>query len=151
TTPTPVSATTGSPFTGPSLAGSMSGGAETPAVSTSATGSASFILSQDQTAVLYQIQASGLSGSPTRVRVRRGLPGQPGGIILYTLNPLVNGVSSGQFEIRPADVSILLGNEFYVEITTDQHPDGEIRGFLVLPNGNGGGGTVPPIGTGATV
>jgi hypothetical protein len=81
--------------------------------------------------------------------VRRGLPGQPGGIILYALNPLVNGVSSGQFDIRPGDVSILLNNEFYVEITTDQHPDGEIRGFLVLPNGTGvpPGGVTTPGGT----
>lgn len=142
TSTTPVSATTSSPFTGPVLSGSLSGSAETPPVNSSATGTMTFTLSQDRTAVLYQIQLSGLSSPVTGIRVRRGLPGQPGGILLYTLNPPVNGVSSGQFDIRPGDVSVLLGNEFYVEVQTEQHPDGEIRGFLVLPTGT----TTPPIG-----
>jgi len=143
TSPTPVSSTTSSPFTGPALSGSLSGSAETPPVSTAATGTVTFTLSQDQTTVLYQIQVSGLSSPVTSVRVRRGLPGQPGGIILYTLDPPVNGVASGQFDIRPGDVSILLGNEFYVEITTEQHPEGEVRGFVTLPSGS----ATPPIGS----
>src|SRR4051794_22568032 len=104
TSPTPVSSTTSSPFTGPALSGSLSGSAETPPVSTAATGTVTFTLSQDQTTFLYQIQVSVLSSPVTSARVRRGLPGQPGGIILYPPAPPVNGVASGQFDIRPGDV-----------------------------------------------
>jgi hypothetical protein len=126
----------------------LSGGAETPAVNSPATATATFTLSKDQTSVSYQITISGLTGAVTAIRIRQGPVGQSGGIVLYNLNPPVNGVSSGSFEIRPEDISTLMSGGTYLEIATDMNPSGELRGQIVLASaGTPAVGVTTPPGT----
>lgn len=122
------------------LAATLTGSGETPAVNTSAAGSASFLLSRDQTIMAFQVSFTGLSGPATAIRIRQGPSGQPNGIILYLLSPAVNGVSSGTVGVRPEDVSKLVGGQTFLEITTDRYPAGEIRGQIGLASG-----TPPPV------
>jgi hypothetical protein len=56
------------------------------------------------------------------------------------LNSPGNGVSSGDFEVRPEDVSTLLGGGTFLEVTTVKFPAGEIRGQITV-----GSGTPPPV------
>jgi hypothetical protein len=126
----------------------LSGGAETPAVTSPATATATFTLSKDQTSVSYQVTISGLTGAVTAIRIRQGPIGQSGGIVLYNLSPPVNGVSSGSFEIRPEDISTLMSGGTYLEIATDQNPGGELRGQIVLASaGTPAVGVTTPPGT----
>lgn len=149
TTPSPAVSTPGGivqPGTnsgstnGTLLSATLSGSGETPAATTSATGSASFLLSKDQTSMSYQVTLTGLTGPATAVRIRQGPSGQSGGIILYGLNLPDNGVSSGAVEVRPEDVSTLLSGGTFLEVTTVKFPAGELRGSIAVASG-----TPPPV------
>jgi hypothetical protein len=112
----------GTPF-----AATLSGG--------SASATASFLLSKDQTSVSYSITITGLSGPATAVRIRQGTSGSNMGIVLYELSLPVNGVSSGQFGIRPEDVPTLINRGMYLQITTAQNPNGELSGQIIPASG----------------
>jgi CHRD domain-containing protein/ferritin-like protein len=125
---------------GTPLSATLSGSGETPAVATAASGSASFLLSKDQRSMSYQITITGLTGPATAVRIRQGPPGQSGGIILYSL-----GALSGDFEVRPEDVSTFLSGGTFLEVTTDQFPAGEIRGQITVGAGSPAPVVTPPV------
>jgi len=122
----------------------LSGKNETPAVTTSASGSATFTLDPSGSTVAYVIDVTMISGV-TVARIHVGKTGATGGAIL-TLFPgptkkgLFSGVlAQGSFTAAKlsgtlkghtiADlVALIKSGEVYLNIGTTKHPSGEIRG-----------------------
>jgi hypothetical protein len=125
----------------------LSGGAEVPAVTTSASATARFILRKDRRTVDYEIRVTGLSSAVTEIHLHQANVGEPGGIIHHILNNPENGVSLGAFGIRPEELDSFMNGGFFIEIHTQQHPTGELRGQVAA---SGSGIPVPPITTPGT-
>jgi Ferritin-like domain/CHRD domain len=94
--------------------------------------SASFLLSKDQTTLSYSIS---VTGPATDVRIRQGPAGSNLGIVLYDLGAPSSGALSGQFEVRPEDVSTLINGGMYLQVVTGPNPNDQISGGIVLASG----------------
>jgi hypothetical protein len=130
----------------------LSGSDEVPPVNTPASGVAGFILRKDRRAVDYEVRLTGLSSAVTAIHLHQAKRGEPGGIIHQILSNPVNGVSAGQFGLRPEEFDPLTQGQFFIEIHTEQHPLGELRGQLVMGTAgtapalvSPGGTTIPPV------
>lgn len=134
----------------------LSGANEVPAVTTTATGSATFTAVGD-TAIAYTVSVNGLTGM-TMGHIHTGAAGANGGVLVWLAPPngsapaapgaLVNGViSSGQFNaswIRgvggaPAISldslkSLMRAGNAYVNYHTSRFGGGELRGQTVRAN-----------------
>jgi hypothetical protein len=134
------------------FASTLSGGAQVPAVTTSASATARFILRKDRRTVDYEIRLAGLSSAVTEIHLHQADPGQPGGIIHHALVNPENGVSTGSFGIRPEELDAFMNGRFFIEIHTQQHPTGELRGQVVAGSSTTvpPGTTVPPVSTPGT-
>jgi hypothetical protein len=109
-----------------------SGPDETPATDSKGTGFGRFVLSQDRTRLLYEIRMSGLSGPATAMHLHAGPRGTPGGVVVPLDTP-VNGESIGCKEGITTDVANAFVNQgLYLNIHTDKHKGGEIRGQVIL-------------------
>jgi hypothetical protein len=107
----------------------------------STSANASFLLSKDQTTVVYSIT---VTGPATDVRIRQGPTNSNMGIVLYDLGAPANGALSGQFGIRPEDVPTLINGGMYLQVVTGPNPNDQVSGAIVL----GSGATAPtPIPT----
>lgn len=136
---------TGSTVPKQSLQAILTGSEATPAVTTAATGTANFELSQDQTMLSYDVQVAGLSGPATALHLARGARGVPGNIV-YTLNtPDATGRAVGATPINPTDINDLLNQGLYLNVVTAANPAGEIRGQVAVLQAPGTG--VPGSGT----
>jgi uncharacterized repeat protein (TIGR01451 family) len=105
---------------------SLLGGQETPPNSSTATGTATLLLSPDETSARVSVNFSGLTSAETDAHIHG--PAGPGvvGVILF---PLPNGnVSDFQISLTPTDVANLKNGLLYVNVHTANFPNGEIRG-----------------------
>ncbi len=129
------------------FAATLTGPNEVPAVTTNATGTATFRLSG--TTVNYTITATGLSGSVAASHIHVGAPGVSGPIVLPFPGSAISNGSNGSATISgsftSADVTpqsnppinnlddllaqMKAGNT-YTNIHTAAHPGGEIRGQI---------------------
>lgn len=122
----------------------LSGSQETPAVATSATGNAAFVIATNGASIDYVVSYTGLSGPPLASHIHFAAVGVPGPIILPLNVPTGEG-SSGTFfgTLTAADLDATAGiatfadalaairaGNTYVNIHTAAHPAGEIRGQL---------------------
>ncbi|BCX05447.1 MAG: hypothetical protein KatS3mg053_3385 [Candidatus Roseilinea sp.] len=111
--------------------GAMTGARESPPVTTTASGSAFFVLDVNRTELSYKILINTAAPVVTAVHIRRGAPGQ-NGPILYTLYSSTSafgpGTLAGKIGITPGDLNCLLLNMLYVNVQTVAYPAGEIRG-----------------------
>jgi hypothetical protein len=127
----------------------MDGTQETPPVSTPAAGTGTFSLNGARTELTFQIAVSGLSGPITGAHFHSIAEG---GAIVRTLavrpdgsTDFVNNAASGVWRntdpsepLSPLLASELEAGRIYVDIHTDQHPEGEIRGLIKPPTRSGG-------------
>ena len=150
----------------------LSGGAEVPAVSTSASGTATFVLSPDGTTIHYLIQYAGLSGALAAAHIHLGAVGANGGVMLPFVagpSPMVGTLTASSFvatggvtDFSGAIAAIRAGNA-YVNLHTAANPAGELRGQIAAATGAqgfiapmNGSQEVPPVsgaaaGTGVVV
>jgi hypothetical protein len=150
----------------------LSGTEETPPVTSAATGTGSFTLSDDFTQLSWVITYEGLSGALTAGgHFHTGTPGRPGPVVKgigVSGDPASNTIS-GVWKtsdptqpLTPALVESLLTGRVYVNFHTAAHPGGEIRGQVNLATAlqftvdYDGAQEVPPVtttggGTGAFV
>jgi hypothetical protein len=140
---------TGSTVQKQSLQAILTGAEVTPPINTTATGTANFELSQDQTMLSYDVQVAGLSGPATALYVARGARGATGDVV-YTLNvPDATGHSVGATPVNPTDVDALLNQGLYLVVITAANPTGELRGQVVVlqapGTGTGSAGTLKSI------
>lgn len=106
------------------------GGQQVPSVDSPGVAFGRLTLSADRRTLAYDILMSGLRGQFTAMHLHRGRIGAIGPVV-YPLAAPVNGQSKGQVEFDPADEADLINQGFYLNIRTDQFPDGEIRSQVV--------------------
>ncbi len=139
----------------------LSGGAEVPPVSTTATGTATFVLSPDGTTIRYLVQYSGLSGPLAGSHIHLGASGSNGGVMLPLAagpSPMVgmltasNVVATGGVTSFAGAVDAIRAGNAYVNLHTAANPAGELRGQISMAMGAQGFSTplsgvqeVPPV------
>lgn len=111
----------------------LTGKEEVPAVDTIASGLATFVLDQNLTTLHYRLSVENISNI-TAAHIHFGKPGVSGDIVF----PLYDGSGtfspgnpiSGTLTLTSAQVSELIVGNYYVNVHTTIHPNGEIRGQL---------------------
>ena len=117
----------GSSSSGTTYVATLDGAHETPAVTTTATGTATFTLSADKTTLSYHITQS-VSGA-TAAHIHAGVAGQSGPVA-YPLTPISADMTGTIPLTHPTDVTNLDGSMFYVNVHSPTNPNGEIRGQI---------------------
>ena len=107
----------------------LSGAEVVPAVVTSAGGAAKFVLQADGTTLTYDI--SHTVQNALAVAIHLASPGENGGVI-FPLTP-VSGHLTGSVTIASDQSDALASGQVYVDVQSQAHPDGEVRGQLLLP------------------
>jgi len=92
-----------------------------------ATGTVEATLNDAQTELSYTISYSGLVAPETMAHFHNAPPGESGPPV-HTLPP--ENPKVGTWEISAEMVSELLAGNIYVNIHTEEHPGGEIAGWL---------------------
>ncbi len=104
----------------------LNGAQETPANNSAGTGTATLLLSPDETSARVSLNFSGLTSAQTEAHVHG--PGAAG-VIAPILFPLPTGnVSDFLISLTPTDVANLKNGLLYVNVHTANFPNGEIRG-----------------------
>ena len=113
----------------------MFGDNEVPPVQTDAWGFVRFFFNDDRSEANYTVDIKGYSGTAvTGADIRSGAPGQNGPEVFH----LTDGdfiVTSGHMTFTPAQLQEFVSGNWYVTLTTIFHPNGEIRGQIVVPDG----------------
>ncbi|MDP3581044.1 MAG: CHRD domain-containing protein [Ignavibacteria bacterium] len=127
---------------GASFTAKMDGSQEVPAVTTTATGTGSFVLSANGTQLTYNITVNGLSGAITGSHFHNAAAGTGGGVVkafTFTGNT-ASGVWTSSDANQPLTdllLSELLKGKLYVNVHTSANAGGEIRGQVLLSSGMG--------------
>ncbi|MEQ1920895.1 MAG: CHRD domain-containing protein [Pyrinomonadaceae bacterium] len=128
----------------------LSGNQEVPANTSTAFGTATAVLSEDQASVTVNVNFSGLTGGAATAAHIHGsaVPGANAGvqIALTSFPAATSGTYSSTFAITPAQVTMMQGGLTYINIHNAGFPGGELRGQLGLSQP----GDVEPNGTAAT-
>ncbi|WP_395837540.1 CHRD domain-containing protein [Archangium violaceum] len=116
----------------------LSGANEVPPVTTSASGTASATLDGDELSVSGTF--SGLSSplheeSGSSAHVHQAPPGENGGIV-FNLSVTSDGNFSGTKKLTDAEKEAFKAGRFYVNVHSENHKTGEIRGQFASIIGN---------------
>ena len=136
-----------------SLKASLDGGQEVPAISTTGTGSLELRIDDEAATIDYDLSYENLEGTTTSAsHIHLGQPNVNGGVSVFLCGgggkpacPATSGTVSGT--ITPADVigpagqgiapgefaellNVLRQRLTYVNVHTNKHPGGEIRGLI---------------------
>ncbi len=115
-----------------SLTARLSGASEVPPTPTNAKGNLQATLDKRNRVLTWTLQVSGLSGAPTAAHFHGpAAPGENAGVaapITITGQPTDNGVVT----LTAAQMDDLLAGRWYVNVHTAAHPDGEIRGQMMI-------------------
>jgi uncharacterized repeat protein (TIGR01451 family) len=104
----------------------LSGAQETPANSSTGSGTATLLLSPDETTARVSLNFSGLTSAQTDAHIHG--PGAAG-VIAPILFPLPNGnLSDVLITLTPTDVTNLKNGLLYINVHSANFPNGEIRG-----------------------
>ena len=120
----------------------LDGSQEIPAVTTTASGTGTFVLSASGTQLTYNVTVNGLSGPITGSHFHNGAAGTSAGVVKtvsFTGNT-VSGVWSAADASQPLTdllLSELLRGRLYFNVHTSANPGGEIRGQVLLTSGVG--------------
>ena len=131
-------------FANHEFAANLTGQQEVPSVDTQAIGEAIFVPIQPSNETIdFYVNATGIQ-AVTQAHIHSGSPGENGPIVvtLFTLNPVQNGVSiNGSIAANNLEdtmqgktvaelIDAIKSNTTYVNVHTEQNPNGEIRGQL---------------------
>lgn len=104
----------------------LSGGQETPPVTTTATGTSAVILNATKDKIRFHVLTS---LTATAAHIHRGLATFSGPVV-YPLAP-VGAVIDGEQAVTAGDVADLADGHFYINLHTAANADGELRGQLL--------------------
>jgi hypothetical protein len=111
------------------------GSEEMPPVDTLAYGFVRFFFNDDRSAADYTVDVKGLAtGLVLGADLHRGAAGENGPVI----KNLARGgfiVTSGRLHLSDDDLGEILDGMWYVSLKTVDHPEGELRGQIQLPEG----------------
>jgi len=131
-------------FANHEFAANLTGQEEVPPVDTQAIGESIFVPIQPRNETIdFYVNATGIQ-AVTQAHIHSGSPGENGPIVvtLFTLNPVQNDVSiNGSIAANNLEgpmqgktvaelIDAIKNNTTYVNIHTEQNPNGEIRGQL---------------------
>jgi hypothetical protein len=147
------------PATGIAFVASVDGTQETPPVTTTATGTGSFVLNASGSQLTYAITFNGLT--ITAAHFHNGPVGVAAGVVknLTFTNGTATGVWSSSDATQPLTDSLLvelLKGRLYVNGHTSANPGGEVRGQVITASGAGfavkldGSQETPPVTTNAS-
>lgn len=117
-------------------------------------GTATVTISDDESELHYEVSYDGLTGPPTAAHIHLGAPGTAGPPFLdlaHGPSPFSGTLTESDFTINggpsgwEAGLQAIRDGETYINIHTEQNPEGEIRGQLLM--GDGKGATPPPTST----
>jgi hypothetical protein len=113
----------------------LTGSEETPPVPTQAVGLASFALNATRDTMCIEVTVQHLSGPITNAHIHEGAFGVPGPPVIPLLN-FVNGnrisaVITGN-SLSDSVIAKFLNGMYYINVHTAAHPNGEIRGQIML-------------------
>jgi hypothetical protein len=107
------------------------GGAQVvPVVTTGASGKATFAFSADGVTLDYKITLSPAGFAPTAVNLHLGAIGENTGTT-HQLSPISTAMS-GQVALTMDEQAAITSDNLYVDVQTQAHPNGELRGQVVL-------------------
>jgi hypothetical protein len=110
-------------------AADLSGANEVPAVTTAATGAAGIVVDTETLTGFWYLEFVDLSSGQTGAHFHNAPAGANGGV----MHALPLGASlSGVWAMSQADYDALTNGDIYVNVHSQQHPSGEIRGQLTL-------------------
>lgn len=109
----------------------LSGAQEVPAVATSGSGEAQLRFNQQAQLLHWKVSHAGLSGPVTGGHIHgpAGPDQNAPPVIPFTVN-LNAATISGQLRITPEQFNQLRSGQWYVNLHTARHPQGEVRGQL---------------------
>ncbi|GCD79912.1 CHRD domain-containing protein [Schleiferia thermophila] len=110
----------------------LDGSQEVPPVMTPAYGVGFFNLSKDLSKITYQIVTQNLSGPITAAHLHYGAIGVNGGVAVDLTSNINGNVISGVIN-NPSQMLLdsLMSSKIYINVHTNMHPGGEIRGQLM--------------------
>jgi len=111
----------------------MFGDQVVPPVSTHAWGFVRFFFNDDRTEASYTVDVKGIGQNVvTGADMHAGAPGANGPAVRH----LADGgfiVTAGHLTLTPAELAAFASGNWYVVLKTVDHPEGEIRGQVVVP------------------
>jgi hypothetical protein len=110
-------------------AATLTGGSELPVVTTTATGAAKFTLQPDGVTLSFDVTQS-VQGA-TSVALRLGFAGESGAL-LHPLEP-ISAHMTGTVTLTTDEADALAPGQIYLDVQSNAHPSGELRGQVVLP------------------
>jgi hypothetical protein len=105
----------------------LSGAQEVPAVSTTATGTATVTLNAARTVISYVVRHTIPTATAGHIHI--GAPGINGGVAVAFAS--VGAEITGMATVTPAQVASLESGEMYVNLHTTANPGGELRGQVL--------------------
>lgn len=114
------------------FAAALQGAQVVPVVATGSSGAATFVLQTDGVTLTYDITLSNVSGA-TAVNLHLGPPGENGGVI-HSIAPVSDHMTGSiALDVPKGEPDALAADALYLDVQTQAHPAGEIRGQLLLP------------------
>jgi hypothetical protein len=110
----------------------LTGMNQVPAVGTSATGVAYAVLDKNTFLLRWKLSFTGLSGPATGGNFHGPAVIGANANSTITLKAPVKSPLEGQATLTSAQAADLLANKWYLSIKTSAHPQGEIRGQMIL-------------------
>ena len=113
----------------------LSGAQQVPPVQTSGTGSATITYDPSTQKVTWNITYAGLSSPVTMAHFHNAAAGKNGPVVVW-LSKRDGSVASpltGEATLTPAQAQQFLAGDWYVNVHSQDHPGGEIRGQAVPP------------------
>jgi hypothetical protein len=121
-----------------SLSVPMSGGQSVPPVETGATGTAKLTYNPATRVVTWDISYMGLSSPATMAHFHGpAQPGKNGPVVIWLTKqgtPPENPIK-GEATLTPEQAQQFAAGEWYINLHTQSHPAGELRGQVVPPKG----------------
>ncbi|HEY8356251.1 MAG TPA: CHRD domain-containing protein [Ramlibacter sp.] len=109
----------------------LDGAQQVPAVSTAASGHAELHYTLRGQMLRWEIHHSSVNGPVTSGHIHGpGGPGQNADIVIPLSGRLENSPIRGQLRISPEQYEQLRSGQWYVDLHTARHPQGELRGQL---------------------
>ncbi|WP_113912965.1 CHRD domain-containing protein [Roseovarius dicentrarchi] len=104
----------------------LTAGAEVPPNDSGATGTADVTVDTEAKTVAWTVEYDGLTGDATAAHIHGpAAEGENAGPVIT-----MSDINEGEAEITDEQIAELEDGKYYVNIHTEQNPDGEIRGQL---------------------
>ncbi len=114
------------------VASRLLGSNEVPVVVTDAIGVATVTFNDTYTEATLNVTVSKLSSAFTGLHIHNGIAGENGPVLFDFTSNFVAGRCTATFTVSKEDVAAMIDGDYYLNVHTANHPNGELRGQLAL-------------------